>query len=129
MPCNCSIGGPAKGHLAREIDALGGQIGLNIDASFTHIRMLNTGKGPAVRAIRAQADKELYQAEMLKTMIDSNTKIMVNPTGCFSIGGPQADTGLTGRKIIVDTYGGMSFLCKGIIHLREPQIPLNPVLC
>ena len=68
MPCNPSIGGPAKGHLAREIDALGGVIGDNIDKTFIQIRMLNTSKGPAVQALRAQADKGLYASEMRNTL-------------------------------------------------------------
>ncbi len=68
MPCNCSVGGPAKGHLVREIDALGGQMGINADATVTHIRMLNTGKGPAVQAIRAQCDKDLYSRTMRATL-------------------------------------------------------------
>ncbi|WP_223069993.1 tRNA uridine-5-carboxymethylaminomethyl(34) synthesis enzyme MnmG [Paenibacillus caui] len=68
MPCNPSIGGPAKGHVVREIDALGGEMGRNIDKTFIQMRMLNTGKGPAVHALRAQADKFLYQHAMKETM-------------------------------------------------------------
>ncbi len=68
MPCNCSVGGPAKGHLVREIDALGGQMGVNTDRTLTHIRMLNTGKGPAVQALRAQCDKDLYSRTMRATL-------------------------------------------------------------
>lgn len=68
MPCNPSIGGPAKGIVVREIDALGGEMGKNIDKTHIQMRMLNTGKGPAVRALRAQADKLLYQQEMKKTL-------------------------------------------------------------
>ncbi len=64
LPCNCSIGGPAKGHLVRETDALGGAMGVITDATLTHIRMLNTSKGPAVRALRAQVDVESYPAAM-----------------------------------------------------------------
>ena len=68
MPCNPSIGGPAKGHIVREIDALGGQMGRNIDKSYVNIMMLNTSKGPAVHALRAQADKPTYQSEMIRTL-------------------------------------------------------------
>lgn len=68
MPCNPAVGGPAKGHLVRELDALGGQMGINTDNTCIQMRMLNTGKGPAVHALRAQADKRLYQATMKQTL-------------------------------------------------------------
>ncbi len=70
MPCNPSIGGPAKAQLVREIDALGGQMALNIDKTRIQIRMINTGKGPAVQALRAQADKHMYHEEMLQTIFN-----------------------------------------------------------
>ncbi len=68
MPCNPSIGGSSKGHLVREIDALGGEMGKNIDKTYIQTKMLNTGKGPAVYSLRAQADKVRYQAEMKHTL-------------------------------------------------------------
>jgi tRNA uridine 5-carboxymethylaminomethyl modification enzyme len=68
MPCNPSVGGPAKGHVVREIDALGGEMGRNTDRTYLQLRMLNTGKGPAVHALRAQADKILYQQRMKHTI-------------------------------------------------------------
>ncbi len=68
MACNPSVGGPAKGNLVRELDALGGEMGVNTDKTMLQIRMLNTKKGPAVRALRAQVDKKLYQDRMKKVM-------------------------------------------------------------
>ncbi|ADC49643.1 tRNA uridine 5-carboxymethylaminomethyl modification enzyme GidA [Alkalihalophilus pseudofirmus OF4] len=76
MPCNPSVGGPAKGIVVREIDALGGEMGRNIDKTHIQMRMLNTGKGPAVRALRAQADKFLYQHEMKKTIEEQENLLL-----------------------------------------------------
>ena len=68
MPCNPHIGGSSKGHLVKELDCLGGEMGKNIDKTYTQIRMLNTSKGPAVYSLRAQADRKKYQAEMKHTL-------------------------------------------------------------
>src|SRR5437763_3746224 len=68
MPCNPAIGGPAKGHVVREIDALGGEMGRNTDRTLIQIRLLNTGEGPAVQALRAQSDKKLYALAMKQTL-------------------------------------------------------------
>lgn len=95
MPCNPSIGGPAKGIVVREIDALGGEMGRNIDKTYVQMRMLNTGKGPAVRALRAQADKHAYHAEMKKTI--------------------EAEPNLTLRQGIVDDLILEDGVCKGVI--------------
>ena len=68
MPCNPHIGGSSKGHLVREIDALGGEMAKNIDKTMIQIKMLNTSKGPAVYSLRAQADRKRYQMEMKHTL-------------------------------------------------------------
>ena len=80
MPCNPSIGGPAKGIVVREIDALGGEMGRNTDKTHIQMRMLNTGKGPAVRALRAQADKKLYPEQMQKTVLDQENLDVLEET-------------------------------------------------
>jgi tRNA uridine 5-carboxymethylaminomethyl modification enzyme len=69
MPCNPSVGGPAKGHLVKEIDALGGQMGITADETSIQVRMLNTGKGPAVHALRIQSDKQAYQIKMREVLL------------------------------------------------------------
>jgi tRNA uridine 5-carboxymethylaminomethyl modification enzyme len=76
MPCNPSVGGPAKGIVVREIDALGGEMARNIDKTHIQMRMLNTGKGPAVRALRAQADKFTYQHEMKQTIENTENLLL-----------------------------------------------------
>ena len=95
MPCNPSVGGPAKGIVVREIDALGGEMGKNIDKTHIQMRMLNTGKGPAVRALRAQADKFAYQHEMKKTMENEPNLTLLQ--------------GMVDRLIVEDG------VCKGIV--------------
>ncbi|WP_191557521.1 tRNA uridine-5-carboxymethylaminomethyl(34) synthesis enzyme MnmG [Metabacillus idriensis] len=95
MPCNPSVGGPAKGIVVREIDALGGEMAKNIDKTHIQMRMLNTGKGPAVRALRAQADKFTYQHEMKKTMENERNLTMLQ--------------GMVDRLIIEDGE------CRGVI--------------
>ena len=74
MPCNPSIGGTAKGHLVRELDALGGEMGRAIDDVFIQSRMLNTGKGPAVHSLRAQADKKAYQKRMRRAIDETERR-------------------------------------------------------
>lgn len=95
MPCNPSVGGPAKGIVVREIDALGGEMGRNIDKTHIQMRMLNTGKGPAVRALRAQADKFLYQQEMKHTIEQEENLSLVQ--------------GMVEKLIVEDG------ICKGVI--------------
>ncbi|MCX6344312.1 MAG: tRNA uridine-5-carboxymethylaminomethyl(34) synthesis enzyme MnmG [Armatimonadetes bacterium] len=125
MPCNCSIGGPAKSHLVREIDALGGQQALATDATYTHIRMLNTGKGPAVHALRAQVDKRLYEDFMrLTIMRQAHLDVKQAMVEEIIADGPRVvgirtETGIEyGGKCVIMTTG--TFL-NGLIHIGETQ--------
>jgi len=85
MPCNPHIGGSSKGHLVREIDCLGGEMGKNIDKTLTQLRMLNTSKGPAVYSLRAQADRKHYQAEMKHT-IEKQANLFLKQAEIVNIG-------------------------------------------
>ncbi|MCY9514092.1 tRNA uridine-5-carboxymethylaminomethyl(34) synthesis enzyme MnmG [Paenibacillus apiarius] len=108
MPCNPSIGGPAKGHVVREIDALGGEMGRNIDKTFIQMRMLNTGKGPAVHALRAQADKFLYQQTMKET-IESTSNLTLRQ------GMVEELIVEDGKCVGVETKTGAQYLAKAVV--------------
>ena len=108
MPCNPNIGGSSKGHLVRELDALGGEMGTNIDKTFIQSKMLNCSKGPAVHSLRAQADKQAYSNEMRKTLENQEnltirqgevTKLLVQD----------------GRITGVETYSGAIYHCKAVV--------------
>lgn len=108
MPCNPAVGGPAKGHLVREVDALGGQIGINTDKTFIQIRMLNTGKGPAVYALRAQCDKKQYQKEM-KLTLESQENLDVKQAEVVEIL-------VEGERVAgVVTKTGAVFKCRAVV--------------
>lgn len=112
MPCNPSVGGPAKAHLVREVDALGGEIGLVTDMSYLQLRMLNTSKGPAVRSLRAQVDKEVYQANMKAVLKRQENLILlegivvaVTVRGGRAAGVVFEDGGTAAAKAVVLTTG------------------------
>jgi tRNA uridine 5-carboxymethylaminomethyl modification enzyme len=108
MPCNPSIGGPAKAQLVREIDALGGEMGLNIDKTSIQMRMINTGKGPAVQSLRAQADKQEYQREMRKTIL-GQAGLHLLMAEIVEIEAKD------GRVCAVVTRTGARFLCDAVV--------------
>jgi tRNA uridine 5-carboxymethylaminomethyl modification enzyme len=108
MSCNPAIGGLAKGHLVKEIDALGGEMGRNIDATGIQFRVLNTKKGPAVRASRAQADKQLYRLRM-KSVMEQQDRLDMKQVEVTSL--HLEDGAVAG----VDTKGGVRFLAKTVV--------------
>jgi len=125
LPCNCSIGGPAKGHLVREIDALGGLMAEVTDASLTHIRMLNTGKGPAVHALRAQVDIDVYP-KLMANLVEEHPLISIiegmvsriltesRPNATPEITGVELEDGIVinANKVVITTG---TFL-RGVCH-------------
>ncbi|MGL4533637.1 MAG: tRNA uridine-5-carboxymethylaminomethyl(34) synthesis enzyme MnmG [Fusobacteriaceae bacterium] len=126
MSCNPSIGGPAKSHLVKELDALGGEMGRNIDKTFIQMRVLNTKKGPAVRSLRGQADKQMYKAEMKKTI--------ENTENLEAIQGMVTELVYDGNKVIgLKTKEGVEYSAKtvilavgtfmrGLIHIGESTL-------
>ena len=108
MPCNPSIGGSSKGHLVREVDALGGEMGKNIDKTFLQSKMLNRSKGPAVHSLRAQADKQMYSLEMRKTLQSTDNLTL-----------RQAEVSeilVEDKKIIgVKTFSGAAYFAKAVV--------------
>ena len=108
MPCNPNIGGTAKGHLVREIDALGGEMGVNIDNTFIQSRMLNTSKGPAVHSLRAQADKKKYQYRM-KSVLEEQENLSLRQLEVVELDVKD------GKVQGVLTKNGGYFGCKAVI--------------
>ena len=108
MPCNPNIGGTSKGHLVREIDALGGEMGKNIDKTYIQSRMLNLSKGPAVHSLRAQADKKEYSNSMRK-VIENTPNLTLRQAEIVDI--ITEDNKVVGVK----TYSGSIYPCKAVI--------------
>ena len=108
MPCNPSIGGTSKGHLVREIDALGGEMGKNIDKTFIQSKMLNISKGPAVYSLRAQADRKFYQQEMKHTL-EKQENLFIKQAEIVNIGVEN------GQVVSVETNIGAIYKVKAVI--------------
>lgn len=112
MPCNPNVGGTSKGHLVREIDALGGEMGKNIDKTFIQSKMLNLSKGPAVHSLRAQADKSDYSRSMRNVLENQDNLTIKQGEVCEILFDTDGD-----KKIIrgVRIYTGTTYLCKAVI--------------
>ncbi len=122
MPCNPNVGGTSKGHLVREIDALGGEMGKNIDKTFIQSKMLNKSKGPAVHSLRAQADKAEYSRQMRKVLENQDHLTIRQAEVCELLtekykkedSGDDADPGISRIKG-VKTYTGTIYECKAVV--------------
>ena len=118
MPCNPNIGGSSKGHLVREIDALGGQMGINIDKTFIQSKMLNKSKGPAVHSLRAQADKADYSMTMRQTLQETEhlTIRQAEVSEIITEEEYDSDGEVVNQKITgVKTVSGATYLCKAVV--------------
>ncbi|MDQ2730153.1 MAG: tRNA uridine-5-carboxymethylaminomethyl(34) synthesis enzyme MnmG [Armatimonadota bacterium] len=120
LPCNCSIGGPAKGHVVREVDALGGEMGKVTDRTLTHSRLLNTSKGPAVQALRAQVDKALYPQEMQQVLENQPNLLVVEEMVERLIPLESAPTGVHNGasfslRVELTTRSGTVYRCSSLV--------------
>ncbi len=117
MPCNPNIGGSSKGHIVREVDALGGEMGKNIDKTFIQSKMLNASKGPAVHSLRAQADKAEYSKEMRKTLESQENLTIKQAEVCELLWEEAEDPeGISKKRITgLRTFTGTTYQCKAVI--------------
>ena len=113
MPCNPNVGGSSKGHLVRELDALGGEMGKNIDKTFIQSKMLNVSKGPAVHSLRAQADKAEYSRAMRKVLENQENLLIKQAEVCELLWEETEDhkKKITGLK----TFTGAIYECKAVV--------------
>lgn len=119
LPCNCSIGGPAKGHMAREVDALGGQMAVTTDYAMTHIRRVGTGRGPAVQTLRAHVCKDLYPVLMQQTLQSQENLTLIQAsvervlTNSYGVTGVELSDGtqLLARSVVLTTGTFLNGLC------------------
>ena len=122
MPCNPNIGGSSKGHLVKEIDALGGEMGKVIDQTFIQSKMLNQSKGPAVHSLRAQADKKMYSNTMRK-VLENTERLTIRQAEVTEL--IVEDGVVTGVK----TYSGAVYHCKAVVlctgNVSEKQVYLR----
>ena len=117
MPCNPNIGGSSKGHLVRELDAIGGEMGKNIDKTFIQSKMLNISKGPAVHSLRAQADKQKYSHSMRKVLENQKNIIIKQAEVCELIWKKidNSDFGYIKKITGVKTFTGIIYECKAVV--------------
>lgn len=119
LPCNCSVGGPAKGHMAREVDALGGQMAVTTDYAMTHIRRVGTGRGPAVQTLRAHVCKDLYPILMQKTLGEQPNLTLIQAsvekvlTNAYGVTGVELSDGtqILARSVVLTTGTFLNGLC------------------
>lgn len=140
LPCNCSVGGPAKGHIAREVDAIGGQMGVTTDYALTHIRRVGTGRGPAVQTIRAHVCKDLYPQLMQQTLATQPNLTLIEGVVAYVSGeGGKVngvilapDTFIECRSVVLTTGTFLNGLChegkkktSAARHGDQPSITLS----